>query len=400
MADLSDEGGMLWLDGGVGTSLGEDTPGLSWVPTAALLRPEAVQRVHKAFLQAGCTAITTATYACTPRITKHYLSLARRSRPSRRMLCAQLGVSSSAELEGAHALLDESLAAHDACVRAGGDSDDFWLHCARAGARVAVASAAAWNAQAPGAAPVAVVASCPPLRDSYDFEDTDAGEVPFYRQLAEVMAEEGVQILLLETVPSLAAAARALPALWGARPREVWVSFVPRLGSSGEACTLAGEPLVEGLRRLPPGARATRFLCNCGSLESCAVAVRELAQAGWACGACPNVNATDAGLDHAPFGLADLVLSWLGADEEEEAEGSDSMGTEAAEPGVRAEGAPAGPPVGAFMCQAAQTCGPRLRVLGGCCTVSPEVLADARRHFQATRGVAGPSVGGAAGAGY
>lgn len=265
---LAGQGGPLILDGATGTEL--ERAGLRtglplWSTHALLEAPEAVLRIHAAYLAAGAEILTANTF-----------------RTQRRTL-----------------------------VRAGLGASDARL------TRLAVelAASARISRGAPNAAPAWIAGSLPPLEDCYrpDLVPESEALAREHGRQADLLGEAGVDLILVETMNSgreALAAARAA----AATGLPFAVSFVAWDG----ATLLSGEPLrTAAARALDAGASAVGV--NCLPIANVAACRRALANLGAPLLVSPNLGqpeprtgfARDASAD--PRGFPDAFGSGITA---------------------------------------------------------------------------------------
>ena len=267
MAPHSTRGGTLLLDGGTGTELrrrGVALSGAAWSALASLAHYELLRTIHTDYIAAGADVITTNTFATTRFV-----------------------------------------------LEAAGHRDDFALINARA-------VAAAREARDMSGRDVAIAGSIsclPPRFDvhAYPDESTERGA---YLELAETLAEAGVDLLVLEMMqetrhaPLACAAARAvgLP---------VWLGVSCRLGAGAE---LVGfdfplVPLASCLEALLPFAPAAVNVMH-SPVAAVVPALREI-RARWSgpLGAYPEIGdgTPQAPLAVSPDALAAHACGWIAA---------------------------------------------------------------------------------------
>ena len=187
----------LILDGAMGTELqrrGVDTGLPLWSANALLVHPEVVLQIHKEYFEAGADIITTNTFRTTRRTMK------RANLPDR-----------SKQLTATAVALARR-------------------------AREAVADRR-----------VLIAGSMAPLEDCYrpDLVPSDTELKDEHTELAERLAEGGVDFILIETMNTVREAYAACAAA-GATGKEVVVSFV----CDKEGNLLGGEPLAEAVKTI------------------------------------------------------------------------------------------------------------------------------------------------------
>ena len=189
-----DAGRVIIMDGGTGTELqrrGVPMDGYAWSAAAIDTHPEAVRAVHEDFIRAGADVIITDTYATA----RHVLET------------AGLGDRVRALNERAVALAQE----------------------ARAGAA--------------GGRPVAIAGSVSSFRISRTTpEQAEAG----YREQAAILAEAGVDLIVLEMLYGPGQAGPAIRATL-ATGLPVWAGFSCRVAEDGAVEFLDGCPVESGL---------------------------------------------------------------------------------------------------------------------------------------------------------
>ena len=217
---------MLVLDGGLATELekaGFDLGHPLWSARLLATAPEAIARVHRAYLEAGSDCITAASYQATVAGFERYGF-------SRDDALALLRRSVTLALE----------------VR-----DRFWADERNRAGR-------AWPLVAASVGPYgAFLANGAEYTGDYDLDE--AGLREFHRERLALLSASGADLLACETIPS-AAEARALGALLAATQGvPAWVSF-----SCRDAARLRdGTPLEECVRLLDPLPRVVAIGVNC-----------------------------------------------------------------------------------------------------------------------------------------
>ncbi len=209
-------GDTVLLDGGIGTELVRR--GVRWRWHGLRTDPEAVRAVHEDYVRAGADVIRTNTFQLNHRT---YLNVFRDRDHMRRI--------------GAP------------------DLDRRATDLVRLAVRLARQAAEA------GSRRPAVAGVLSPLNHCFrpDLALSDAEAEAEHREIALAMADEGVDLFLLESMNTVR---EALAALRAARQtgRPVWVSFV--LGPEGRV--LGGEPLADAAAALAAGGAAA-VLVNC-----------------------------------------------------------------------------------------------------------------------------------------
>lgn len=211
------------LDGGMGGELmkrGWDSPTI-WSARALIEAPQIVRDLHREFIDAGASVITTSNYSCTPKI------LAREGHGKR-----------VAELVGR---------ARDVA-----------------------------NEAREGRAGVKVAGSLPPLVSTYDPElvEPPATMRAVYDEIAGTLAP-GVDIILCESMTTGVEARTAADSA-AATGRPVWVSYI--LMDSGTNHIRSGETIAEALAALD-GVEVEAVLFNCCSPEAIGAALPEMKRA-------------------------------------------------------------------------------------------------------------------------
>jgi homocysteine S-methyltransferase len=304
-AGLAD-GRALVLDGGLSTELerrGYDISGQLWSARLLYDAPEAVVAAHAAFLLAGADAITTASYQATP----------------------------------------------EGFARAGFDPSDGVRLLRRS---VALAQAAReqvftqrWIAGSVGPFG-AMLADGSEYTGDYG-DDVDLNRLrTFHRPRLEILAEAGVDVLAVETIPS-ALETEALVAELAELNHPAWLSLTTVLGPDGVVRTRRGEPAEQAFA-LAAGIDAIVAVgVNCTTPEGLPVAIEVAARAsGKPVVAYPNSGE----------GWDSQARTWTGA---------------------------AASGFGELELQAWLTAGARM--IGGCCRVGPELIADIAGHLTPLR---------------
>lgn len=204
-------GRVIVLDGAMGSEIrrcGGRIDGAAWSAVANLSDPETVQSIHEAYIRAGAQLITTNTFATA----RHVLAAA--------------------------GLDDETVAINRRAVALAKRARE------RAADRpVAIAGS------------ISTMHAFDPATDRFDprYRPTPAQEAANYRELAETLAEAGVDLLLLEMMLDLDRAPRALPAAV-ATGLPVWVgmSCTRRADGSLVGWDLAAETASEPSEHGPP----------------------------------------------------------------------------------------------------------------------------------------------------
>ncbi len=161
---------------------------------------------------------------------------------------------------------------------------------------------------------VFVAGSLSPLEDCYrpDLAPEDTALAREHAEQARTLADEGVDLLLLEThntVRELAAAARAA--------RETGLPFIASMVTGGEGRLLSAEPIAEAVRAVEPFVPAA-FSINCVPARRLGTELARLAAAapGWALAAYGNLGLPGGELgsftdDLSPDQYAALAREWL-----------------------------------------------------------------------------------------
>jgi homocysteine S-methyltransferase len=210
--------GVAVLDGGLATELekaGYDLDHPLWSARLVATAPEAIARVHGAYLEAGADCITTASYQAT-------LGGFERDGRSR---------------DEAEALLKRSV------TLALEARDRFWAEERTRAGRLRPLVAASVGPYG------AFLANGAEYTGAYDIDEQGLGD--FHRERLELLSASGADLLACETVPS-ADEARALAALLAAPGLPAWVSFSCRDGERLRDGTLLADcvRLVDPLRRV------------------------------------------------------------------------------------------------------------------------------------------------------
>lgn len=185
-----------------------------------------------------------------------------------------------------------------------------------------------------------------PLGASYrsDLHPDVAASIPLYAEVAQILAPR-VDILLFETVASLAAA-RACLAAGRQADKPVWLSFT--VSDEDGTCLRSGEPLSEAAAI---AAEADAALVNCSVPEVIVPALDILAQAGIPTGAYAN-------------GFAKIAQAFIDG------------GTTADGLGKRTDLGP-----DAYADHAMQWLDHGATIIGGCCEVGPAHIAEIHRRL-------------------
>ena len=224
-------GGPLLLGGPMGSELVRR--GVRWRKHAMLTDAPAVQRLHADYLAAGADILRTNTFQLNPRI---YLSVFRNREHMR-----QIGA------PGLEQIVPRLC-------------------------RTSVQLAKQARAEAGKASRVAIAGVLSPLQHCYrpDLAPRPEEARGEHEALARIFAEEGVDLLLLESMNTIGEAEAALAA-GQAVGLPVWVSFV--LGPEGEL--LSGEPLAQAAAKMERGG-AEAVLVNCAPPEDLTAALEKL----------------------------------------------------------------------------------------------------------------------------
>jgi S-methylmethionine-dependent homocysteine/selenocysteine methylase len=213
--------GVLLLDGGMGQELfsrGLATSDRLWGARALLDAPDAVRKIHGAYLSAGADVITTNTYSTAPPVLEQ----------------AGLG--------------------------------DRFTELTEAAARLAV------EARDTHGADTLIAGSLPPLGGSYrpDQVGDDLWMVDNYRRMAEVLAPF-VDVLLAETLSTSAEGrAAASAAISVARP--IWIGWTV----DSDGLLLGGETVAEAVE----GMKIHGVLANCAPPEAITQAIADVVASG------------------------------------------------------------------------------------------------------------------------
>ncbi len=205
-------GGKTLLDGALGSELdrrGVATPLPLWSAAALESAPGTVAAIHADYVAAGCRVLTANTFRTTPR----------------------------------------------AAAKAGRSAKDAaaWTERAMSLARAAADAA-------PRDRPVAVAGAIAPLEDCYrhDLAPADAAAEREHGAQARILAEEGADLLLIETMNTVREARAALAGARRTTRLPVWVSLIP----GPDLTLLDGTPLGEALRAIAAD-RPDAILANC-----------------------------------------------------------------------------------------------------------------------------------------
>lgn len=225
------KGGPVLLDGPMGSELVRR--GIRWRKHGLLTDQQTVEQLHREYLAAGAHILRTNTFQLNPRV---YRNVFRNARHMQHI--------------GAPGLQD----------------------LAQRLARAAVELARRARAEAGLEHRVAIAGVLAPLEHCYrpDLSPPPATARAEHAEMARVLAEAGVDFLLLESMNTLGEAVAAVEAA-RATGLPVWASFVP--GPEGEL--LSGEPLVEAARAVTQ-AGASAVLINCGPPELLTDCLRRL----------------------------------------------------------------------------------------------------------------------------
>ena len=218
--ELLDGGGIVLLDGAMGSELVRR--GVRWRGHGLRTDPEAVQALHAEYIAAGADVIRTNTFQLNPRI---YLNVFRN-------------------------------AEHMSHIGAPGLAT-------RARDLTGKAVEAARAARDAGGRDVAIAGVMAPLEHCFrpDLAPEPEAAEREHREIAGWLADAGVDLLILESMNTVAETRAAAEAAT-ATGLLVWVSLVP--GPEGEL--LSGEPLGEGVRAAE-AAGAAVVLVNCAPPE-------------------------------------------------------------------------------------------------------------------------------------
>ncbi len=244
-----DSGDVVILDGGIGTEILRRR--LSWADHQVTISPDAIRGLHEDYINAGADVLTTNSF-----------QLARRSFLNHFRDAAHM------QHIGPPGLADRAadlLAASVELVKEARDNVD-------AGRPVAVAGA------------VTTLEWCfrPDLAPSTDDMRAE------YRELMEVLADAGADLILLETVNSVTEAKIGLEAARGAG-LPCWVSFV--CDESGKLFT--GETMADAVGALGP-LEPDAILVNCAPPDDTTAGLRELRATGFdVCGLYPHIGRFD-----------------------------------------------------------------------------------------------------------
>jgi len=315
------DGRPLVLDGGLSTELerrGHDISGQLW--SARLLHdaPEAVVAAHAAFLRAGAQVITTASYQATPEgfvragftaadgmeMLRRSVKLAQRARDQ---VAAEAAMNGSVEAE------------------LGSSIGGVWI----------AGSVGPFGAM---------------LADGSEYTGEYADDVDlarlraFHRPRLQILAEAGVDVLAVETIPSVVET-DSLVAELADLNHPSWLSLTTAIGPDGVVRTRHGEPADQAFALAAGVDSIIAVGVNCTSPAGLTAAIEVAARASGK----PVVAYPNSGEDWDA-----AARSWTGS----------------AATGF------SGPEVAGWL--AAGAC-----LIGGCCRVGPELIADLNRQFAA-----------------
>lgn len=218
-------------------------------------------------------------------------------------------------LAGADIITTNSFRTTGRTLRAAG------MEAARSGELDALAVRLAAEARVAGGRPEALIAgSIAPLEDCYlpVFETPADVALAEHREQARSLASSGVDLLMVETMPTSAEAAIALQAaVETGLPATVGFVCAPLDGPGAPVRLLSGETLAEAVRVVEPLGPAA-ILVNCATPDVIGAALDEVARltplprGGYA-----NVGHTDGDVGWSPAGgmpgeaYADAVRPWL-----------------------------------------------------------------------------------------
>ncbi len=290
---------ILVLDGAMGTELerrGVPTPLPSWSALANATHSDVVLDVHREYVSAGADIVTANTF-----------------RTNRR------------------------------AMRNAGREDD-----ARGLTRLAVSLAKNAAKERSG---VMVAGSIAPVEDCWrpDLVPDDGALIAEHEELSTWLIEDGVDILLIETMNTLREAKAALAAARGVTDRPVFVS----VACGPEARLLDGTPVADAVARIQDGG-ADAFMVNCSSIAdvteaiTAAAAVSRIPIGGYANTGAPEPGREWDTVAMTPGTYASAVRLWMRA--------------------------------GA-------------RIVGGCCGTQPEHIAAVRAAVEEEKMTAQPSLG-------
>jgi S-methylmethionine-dependent homocysteine/selenocysteine methylase len=228
-----DRGQPVFLDGAIGTEIVRR--GVRWRQHGMRTDPDTVRAIHEDYIKAGADVITTNTFQLTRRT---YLNLFHNLDHMRRIGAPGLENQAAALIEKA----------------------------------VALARGATQNAA--GGRPVAIAGSISPLNHCFrpDLSPPFEEALKEHSESAGLLAKSGVDLILLETMNTIAEATAALQA---AKKTDlpVWVSCV--LAPGGKTI-LGGEPILKAVRAAE-SAGADALLVNCAPPEDITAGLKELA---------------------------------------------------------------------------------------------------------------------------
>ena len=326
------------LDGGGGSKLADVAPHLRWNPIASLLEPLHIRACHKAFADCGCQVLQTLTYTTTPRLIRELIKLSSAPRPVRDALIDCVGGDTWSNND-VHGVLDNvSKLVADVAKEIGKESkDDIVQELLERNVKQAIRLARETKTES-----MRVALCVPPYGDSYDASDEwPQEEERFYGHLSRLADSETVDLVMIETMPSLRLAAVALRAFSSSKV-PVWVSFVPISGKCGPYL-LDGTPVatIPDWNAWNPGRIPDLVLFNCGSLAATDEAIDKVHARLGKVGAYPNNEATDTDVQHEPYRWEDIVQDWF---EPEDSEADDTSTTDGGEEAGHEESSDDGEP--------------------------------------------------------
>ena len=268
-----DHGQVVVLDGGIGTeSLRRD---VTWADHQLKKRPDVIRAIHADYIRAGADVISTNTFQLTRRAFLNHFK------------------------DEAHM---RHVGAPDLATR--------WADLLRAGVRLA----AEGRREVGSDRPVAIAGAMTTLEWCFrpDLAPDREQARAEYREIVEVFAEAGADLLLVETVNSVGEAVIAAEAA-NQVGIPVWIAFVP--DEAGKLFT--GETLEQAARALEP-LEPGAILLNCAPPGDVTVGLRELVR-HWSgpSGVYPHVGRFDPPEwlftdEYPPDRYAEVAREWIG----------------------------------------------------------------------------------------
>lgn len=237
------------LDGAIGTEILRRD--VTWADHQNLARPDVIRTLHADYVRAGADVISTNTFQLSRRsLLNHFRDAAHMARIGAPDLASRPEASLRAAV----------LLAQEARERAGADR------------------------------PIAIAGAITTLEWCFrpDLAPDAEHAAAEYRELTGILADAGCDLILLETVNSVAEAVVAAEAA-GQVGIPIWVSFVP----DEQGLLFTGETMQDAAAALAPLA-VDAILLNCAPPDDCAAGLRELQpHATVATGAYPHVGRFD-----------------------------------------------------------------------------------------------------------